>query len=106
GAMLAALATMHAFAQPATRPGSLRPAFEDTEEPRPAPSRPARRSDSRPAGTLPNFDNPETTELPTFGNPPGSGASRTGFVSTNLRRSIGTNRRNARRPGTPAPAGI
>ena len=108
GAILAVLAT-HAFAQPATRPAQgLRPAFEDPNDDTPQRAqtrRPPRRAEPR-AGTLPNFDNPETSELPRFGNPAGSGASRTGFVSTNLRRSIGTNRRNARRPGTPAPAGI
>jgi hypothetical protein len=84
----------------------LRPAFEDAsdEAPQRAPARrPARRSEPR-AGALPNFDNPESRELPQFGNPAGSGASRTGFVSTNIRRSIGPNRRTARRPAAPAGA--
>ena len=76
---------------------------DDTPRRTPA-RRPVRRAEPR-AGTLPNFDNPESSELPRFGNPAGSGASRTGFVSTNIRRSIGPNRRNARRPGAPA-AGI
>jgi len=107
GALLAVLAT-HALAQPATRPAQgLRPAFEDASDDTPlhAPARrPARRSEPR-AGALPNFDNPESSELPQFGKPAGSGASRTGFVSTNIRRSAGPNRRNARRPGAP-PTGI
>ena len=106
GALLAVLAT-HALAQPATRPAQgLRPALEDASDdaPQRAPARrPARRSEPR-AGALPNFDNPESSELPQFGNPAGSGASRTGFVSTNIRRGIGPNRRAARRPGTPAAA--
>ena len=108
GVILAVLAT-HALSQPATRPEQgLRPAVEDPNDdtPRSAQSRrPARRGEPR-AGTLPNFDNPETSELPRFGNPAGSGASRTGFISTNLRRSIGTGRRNARRQGAPVPTGI
>ena len=86
------------FARPSRIPTTTR-----RSEPRRAVR--ARRA-APPAGTLPNFDNPETTELPRFGNPAGSGASRTGFVSTNLRRSIGANRRNARRPGAPVPTGI
>jgi hypothetical protein len=106
GALLAVLAT-HALAQPATRPAQgLRPAFEDASDDTPQrgpPRRPARRSEPR-AGALPNFDNPESSELPQFGNPAGSGASRTGFVSTNIRRGIGPNRRTARRPGAPAAA--
>ena len=106
GALLAVLAT-HALAQPATRPAQgLRPALEDASDdaPQRAPARrPARRSEPR-AGALPNFDNPESSELPQFGNPAGSGASRTGFVSTNIRRGVGPNRRAARRPGTPAAA--
>src|SRR6266850_2040201 len=90
GAVVAVLAAAHAFAQPATRPaGGLRPAFEDTEESarRGAPPRAVRRPDTRPAGALPNFDNPE--QLPSYGNPPGSGASKTGFVSTNTKRRPG-----------------
>jgi hypothetical protein len=108
GALLAVLAT-HAFAQPATRPAQgLRPALEDPSDDtsQRAQTRPrARRTEPR-AGALPNFDNPESTELPRFGNPAGSGASRTGFVSTNIRRGTGPNRRSARRPGVPAPTGI
>ena len=108
GALLAVLAT-HAFAQPATRPAQgLRPALEDPSDDtsQRAQTRPrARRTEPR-AGALPNFDNPESTELPRFGNPAGSGASRTGFVSTNIRRGIGPKGRNARRLGAPAPTGI
>lgn len=102
GAVLAVCAT-HAIAQPATRPSTLRPALDDSDdtqrrEParRPTPSR----ADPRPAGQLPNFDNPEASELPRFGSPAGSGASRTGFVSTNIRRSLVPGRRPARRPAT------
>jgi hypothetical protein len=105
GTLLAVLAT-HALAQPATRPAQgLRPAFEDARDdtPQRAPARrPTRRSEPR-AGALPNFDNPESSELPQFGSPAGSGASRTGFVSTNIRRGIGPNRRNTRRAAAPPP---
>ena len=63
GAILAVLAT-HALAQPATRPAQgLRPAFEDPNDDTPQRAqtrRPPRRAEPR-AGTLPNFDNPETT---------------------------------------------
>ncbi len=90
GAIVAVLAAAHAYAQPMTRP-VLRPALEDNDEPRrETPRRPARRSETRPAGALPNFDNPETSQLPSFGNPAGSGASRTGFNSLNTRRRPAT----------------
>jgi hypothetical protein len=104
GAVVAALAAAQGFAQPATKQApSLRPAFEDTEEARrEAPRRPVRRPDTRPTG-LPNFDNPETSQLPSYGNPPGSGASRTGFVSTNTKRrqAKSAQRKGATVPGTP-----
>ena len=92
---------MHALAQPATRPLTLRPAFDDaSEEPRdvvrPAPRRP----DPRPAGALPNFNNPETNELPRYGNPSGFGAGGTGFLSTNPRRRPNL-RGEMRRPTVP-----
>ena len=45
-----------------------------------------RRRDTRPAGELPDFDNPRSTQPTSFGNPPGFGASKTGFVSTNTKR--------------------
>lgn len=87
GAIVAVFAAAQGFAQPAAKQApSLRPAFEDTEEPRrEAPRRPVRRPDTRPTG-LPNFGNPEASQLPSYGNPAGSGASKTGFVSTNTKR--------------------
>jgi hypothetical protein len=102
-AILAALA-VHALAQPASRPPNTpRPAFEDpAEDPtqRDLRGRPARRAAPRPPNALPNFESPETSALPGFGNPPGFGASRTGFVSTNIRRSIVPGRRTIRKPMT------
>lgn len=89
GAVVAVLAAAYAFAQPVTKqPGGLRPAFEDTEDfpRREAPPRTVRKRDTRPAGTLSNSDNPDSSQLQSYGNPPGSGASKTGFVSTNKRR--------------------
>src|SRR5436305_4832186 len=83
---VAVLAAAYAFAQPATRPATgLRPAFEDSEE---APRRAAqpRRRDTRPAGDLPSFEDPDAGQPTSFGNPPGFGAAKTGFVSTNKRR--------------------
>ena len=106
-AILAAIAT-HALAQPATRPlpGGLRPALEDTsddDQRRDTSRRPARRGDQRSAETQRGSGNADVGERPRFGNPPGYGAARTGFVSTNIRRSLGTLRGAARRPGTTAP---
>ena len=66
GALIAALTAVYAMAQPATRPLTLRPSIEDSEEPRETPPAP-RRTDPLPAGALPNFDNPETRELPRYG---------------------------------------
>src|SRR5690242_3921097 len=86
---VAALACAQAFAQPATRPSDLRPAFEDQAEndtPRRPRPRPERRREPPPVGALPTFDNPATTQLPGFGATPGAGAGTTGFVSSNLRR--------------------
>ena len=105
GAFFAALTAVHALAQPATRPLTLRPAFDDaSEEPRdvvrPAPRRP----DPRPAGALPNFNNPETNELPRYGNPSGFGAGGTGFLSTNPRRRPNL-RGEVRRPTVPGRPG-
>jgi hypothetical protein len=101
GAFFAALTAVHALAQPATRPLTLRPALDDaSEEPRevvrPAPRRP----DPRPAGALPNFDKPEASELPRYGNPSGFGAGGTGFLSTNPRRRPNL-RGEVRRPTVP-----
>ena len=88
GVGAAVFAAAHALAQPATRPSTgLRPAFEDTDDTaRPDQRRNVRKRDTRPAGELPNFDNPESDQPMTFGNPSGSGAGRTGFVSTNTKR--------------------
>src|SRR4051812_35944095 len=89
GAAVAALVVAYAFAQPAARPAtSPRPAFEDAEDVplRGLPQRAVRRRDTRPAGELPDFDNPEGNQPQSYGNPPGFGAGRSGFVSTNKRR--------------------
>lgn len=95
GAVVAVLAAAHAFAQPAAKQtGVLRPSFEDTAESprREAAPRAARKRDTRPAA-----DNPDIGPA-SFGNPPGFGASKTGFVSTN------TKRRPALRKGARPPA--
>lgn len=98
-AILTAFGT-HAFAQGnAPLAGGLRPMLEDDDA---RPSRqtqrvPPRRPDPRAAGTLPNFDTTDTA-VPRYGNPAGSGASSTGFVSTNIRRSPTTGKRPPRRP--------
>src|SRR2546421_1888698 len=86
GAVVAALAAAYAFAQPATRQtGGLRPAFEDTDEfPRREMPRTVRKRDTR-LGAPPSSDNTDTSPT-SFGNPPGFGAAKTGFVSTNTKR--------------------
>lgn len=112
GAAVAVLAAAYAFAQPATRPASgLRPAFEDSEElPRRAVQpRNARRRDTKQTGDLPSFEDPDAGQPLTFGNPPGFGAAKTGFVSTNKRRVAP--RKGARGRGTlstaqPAPLSL
>ncbi len=89
GAAIAVLAAAYAFAQPATRPASgLRPAFEDSEEQprRIAQPRTPRRREPQPSADLPNFDDPDAGQPASFGNPPGFGAGRSGFVSTNSKR--------------------
>jgi hypothetical protein len=106
------LAAALAYAQPAIKQG-LRPAFEDTDEnPRLAapPRRPVRR-ETRPVGVLPNFDNPDGGPPQTYGNPPGSGAGKTGFVSTNAKRRPQTARRKTIAPlavpdNAPAPLSL
>src|SRR5436305_5306130 len=88
GAVVAVLAAAYALAQPATRQaGGLRPAFEDTDEfpRREAAPRAARKRDTR-LGAPPNSQNPDTRPT-SFGNPPGFGAAKTGFISTNKRRT-------------------
>jgi hypothetical protein len=112
GALLAALAATHVSAQ-STRPPSngLRPAFEDTgDEPDSARTKPPLRRDRQSGsrsrtqadGTAPDGD-PENTQIPSFGNPPGSGAGRTGFMSTNTRRPGTPSRAIVRVPGTLTP---
>jgi hypothetical protein len=108
----AVLAAAFAYAQPASRQG-LRPAFEDADQyPRleAPPRRPVRR-DTRPVGVLPNFDNPDGGPPKTYGNPPGSGAGKTGFVSTNAKRRPLTARRKTIAPlaapgNAPAPLSL
>jgi len=95
GAVVAVLAAAYAFAQPAAKQtGVLRPSFEDAAESprREAAPRAARKRDTRPVA-----GNPDTSPA-SFGNPPGFGASKTGFVSTNSKR------RPALRKGARAPA--
>jgi hypothetical protein len=115
GAIVAVLAAANGFAQSATKQTpSLRPAFEDSEEPRRAVApRPLIRPDRRPAGALPDFDSPETSELPNYGNPPGFGASKTGYISiinTKRRPARSAVRRGAKIPGSsgtlPAPLSL
>src|SRR2546423_4409694 len=86
GAVVAVLAAAYALAQPATRQaGGLRPAFEDTDEfPRREAPRNVRKRDTR-LGAPPNSESPDTRPT-SFGNPPGFGAAKTGFISTNKRR--------------------
>ena len=83
GAVVAVLAAAYAFAQPAAKQaGGLRPSFEDTAE---SPRREAAPRAARKRDTRPGADNPVTSPT-SFGNPPGFGASKTGFVSTNTKR--------------------
>jgi hypothetical protein len=112
-ALLAALAATHASAQNARPPANgLRPAFEDAgDEPDSARVKPPLRRDrqsstpggTQAAGTLPTFGNPENSQIPSFGNPAGSGAGRTGFMSTNARRPGTPSRALVRVPGTLTP---
>src|SRR4051812_40322991 len=110
-ALLAALAATHASAQSQRPPVSgLRPAFEDSgDEPDDVRIKPPLRRDrrsttpggSRAAGTPPStVDNPEDSQTPSVGNPPGLGAGRSGFVSTNTRRPGTPSRTTVRVPGT------
>ena len=105
GAVVAVLAAAYAFAQPAANPtGALRPSFEDTTESprREAAPRAVRKRDVRPVA-----DSPDTSPA-SFGNPPGFGASKTGFVSTNTKRRPAL-RKGARAPATsaqPAPLSL
>jgi hypothetical protein len=94
GAVVAVLAAAYAFAQPTTKQtGGLRPSFEDTEDLR----RETRPNTGRKRDARPGADNSSSSPA-TFGNPPGFGASKTGFLSTN------TKRRPALRKGARLPA--
>ena len=83
GAVVAVLAAAYAFAQPATRSRrGLRPAFEDTEDSSRARETPRTRAQARHAtgaGDAAGFRQSAINQPPSFGNPPGSGASKTGF---------------------------
>jgi hypothetical protein len=113
GALVAALAATHASAQSSKPPVSgLRPAFEDAgDEADNVRTKPPLRRDrqtttpggTQAAGTLPTFGNPENSQIPSFGNPAGSGAGRTGFMSTNTRRPGTPSRTIVRVPGTLTP---
>jgi hypothetical protein len=112
-ALLAALAAIHASAQNAKPPATgLRPAFEDSgEEPDNVRVKPPLRRDrqnARPGGTqatgtAPASADPENGQIPSLGNPAGSGAGRTGFMSTNTRRPGAPSRAIVRVPGTLTP---
>jgi hypothetical protein len=112
-ALLVALAATHASAQNDKPPvNGLRPSFEDAgDEPDNVRVKPPLRRDRRTttpggtqaAGTLPTFGNPDNSQIPSFGNPAGSGAGRTGFMSTNTRRPGTPSRTIVRVPGTLAP---
>ncbi|MBV8838761.1 MAG: outer membrane beta-barrel protein [Alphaproteobacteria bacterium] len=89
-----------ASAQPVSAPlqGGLRPMLgeDDTLPRRDTPrAQPPRRAAPPPAGTTPNLDGSDAAS-PAFGNPAGSGAGRTGFVSTNIKR-LTPDRRTVRR---------
>jgi hypothetical protein len=88
GVLLAAVCSATGWAQTEPgQPGGLRPTFDENgqEVPRPGATRPARRQ-APPVGVIPKF-----------GTPPGAGAGKTGFISTNapLRRTKGPARTGA-----------
>jgi hypothetical protein len=93
-AIVAVLAAAHAFAQPASRQtGGLRPALEDTDDlPRSEAERNARKRTKRSSGAS------EQGQITSYGNPPGFGASKTGFVSTNTKRRAAPALRKGARP--------
>jgi len=101
-AILAAL-TLHAFAQPASRPPNTPPpGLEDPSQDaaqREVRRRPVRRASPRPRtrcriSTIRKRRRCRVSAIRRFG------ASRTGFVSTNIRRSIIPGRRTVRKPTT------
>src|SRR6267154_362264 len=89
-AILAAL-TLHALAQPASRPPNTpRPGLEDPSQDAAqgeVRGRPVRRAGPRPANTMPNFDNPETTALPSL-TAPGTSSTATLLRSTAAGTSV------------------
>jgi hypothetical protein len=90
GAIVAALAAVVATAQPITRtPAGLRLAIEDPDDTadRTPVRRPVRRPDTTPLG-VPRYDTKQSTRGATYGNPPASGAGRTGYNSTNTKRRV------------------
>ena len=64
-----------------------------------------RRADPRPAGALPNFDNPETRELPRFGNPSGLRRRQDRLSSRPIRAPVRTCAAMLRRPTRSGPPG-
>jgi len=89
-AILAAL-TLHAFAQPASRPPNTPPPgskirAKTQRSVKCVGARSAARARAREHDA--EFRQSGNDGAAEFGNPPGFGASRTGFVSTNIRRSI------------------
>src|SRR3954452_22263651 len=112
-ALLAALAATFASAQSSKPPvNGLRPAFEDADEDadnvrvKPRLRRDRQNitpGDTQAAGTLPTFGNPESGQIPSLGYPAGSGAGRTGFLSTSRRRPGTPVRSIVRVPGTLTP---
>ena len=88
GVLVAALTVVHALrAARDAAAHALRPAIEDaSEEPRAAPTASRRAGRSAPRRRAAEFRQSGTRELPRYGNPSGSGAGSTGFISTNPRR--------------------
>jgi hypothetical protein len=94
GALLVALATMHAAAQSGA-PAGMRSTIEgdaDTAAPR-RTKKQTKSTTSTPAG-----------QLPSFAVPAARGAGKTGFVSTNIRRKA--KRRPGERPSDAAESGV
>ena len=101
GAMLAALAGLHAFAQTGAPAGALRPTLDDNDD--------TPRRDRRPS--QPGTDRANVGVRPILGSPPAFGAGTTGYDSTNRpRRRLRPSATKTRQPtGTatlPAPLSL
>jgi hypothetical protein len=90
GVIAAVFAAAFAYAQPVLMQGLRAGLADDDASRRPVPPPPQRR-DTRPVGAQSSLS--DTGDQQAYGHPPGFGAGRTGFISTNTkRRAI---RRNA-----------